>query len=844
MTAERWSQVKSILAQALELPPSERLSFVHQSTTDTEIREEIASLLAASEDAGEFIEQPALAPPAAPAVQFPAPGDRVGIYAIIQKVGEGGMGAVYQALRDDGEFRRLVAVKILKRGMDTDHVLQRFENEKQILAHFDHPHIAKVLDAGITPDQRPFFVMEFYAAQPIDVYCQENRLSIAERLVLFQKVCGAVEYAHRNLIVHRDLKPGNILVTAEGEPRLLDFGIAKLLTDESKLTRAGVHLMTPEYASPEQIRGEPINTSTDIYSLGVMLYEILSGTHPFPSRRSGAFPMVPNDLDLPPKAPSTRVKTLAGKPREASPDLSVLPRGLVSLQRWSGLLRGDLDNIVLKALAPDPARRYQSVEQLSADLDRYQHGLPVSAAGDSFPYLLRKFARRNWLAVSSAALVVLALSIGLTVASYQTQVARRERTRAEQRESEVRQLAQTLIFDLHDAIKTLPGATPVRQELLKKATSALDSLAKGAANRIDLRLELADAYLRLGAVEGSPSESSLGNSRAALQGYMKAKELLDAIPQQSRTPQILGRLADVYDRTGEVLQNLGERAKGNEYMAQSITFREQAAAQQPTSIPAQRSLAIAYFTGSRLAVDTGQYEKAEGLAQRAVKVFQVVYDSNRQSERGRYNLALALKSLAALRSHFQDFRTAVELSKRALELDRLQVQAKPNDSSAKLDLAIDYSELAEAEARLGQNEQAVRDYEQSRTLREELLARDPRNARLKDRAAFINRQEGLLLIDLNRRPEALKLLRRALELQTELLAASKDVERRIRVAESTGALGIWYCADGQRAVGLPMLRGAVEEFQDVDHQKQLSAPDQNMRRFLEERLARYSKAQR
>lgn len=832
MTAERWAQVKAVFAQALELPPAERRAYIEREAVDPEVREEVESLLAASDEAGEFIEQPALAPTPPAGGEFPAPGDRVGIYSIIQKVGEGGMGAVYQALRDDGEFRRLVAVKILKRGMDTDHVLKRFENEKQILAHFDHPNIARVLDAGVTPDQRPFFVMEFYAAQPIDAYCRERKLSIDERLRLFQKVCGAVEYAHRNLIVHRDLKPGNILVSADGEPRLLDFGIAKLLTDEGKLTRAGVHLMTPEYASPEQIRGEPISTATDIYSLGVMLYEILAGAHPFPSRRGGPFPMTPGDLDQPPKAPSTRVKTLLGKGEGEPP---ALPGGLVSLQRWSGLLRGDLDNIVLKTLDPDPARRYQSVEQLSADLDRYLSGLPVTAAGDSFFYLMRKFARRNWLAVSSAALVVLALSIGLTVASYQARVARRERARAEQRETEVRQLAQTLIFDLHDAIKNLPGATPVRQELMKKATVALDSLAKGASNRTGLRLELADAYVRLGNVEGSPSESSLGHNRTALGSYLKAKELLDAIPETERTVSTYARLADVYDRAGEVLTTLGEREKGNDYMARSIAFRERAAALAPGNIPAQRSLGIAYFTGSRLAVDGGSYEDAERLAQRARKAFQTVYDGDPANETSRYNLALSLKSLAALRSHFKDYQGARELSRKALELDQLQVQAKPNDLSAKLDLAIDYSELAEAEAKLGRNEDAVRDYEQSRTLREELLTRDARNARLKDRAAFVNRQEGLLLIDLKRLPEARKLLERAMELEQELARNSSDTGRRVRVAESRGTLGLWHCAAGQQSVALPMLRGAVAVFQELDAIKQLSAPDQSMLRFLQRR---------
>jgi serine/threonine protein kinase len=291
----------------------------------------------------------------------------------VQQVAEGGMGAVYQAVRDDDAFRKLVAVKILKRGMDTDYILRRFENEKQILAHFDHPYIARLLDAGITPDHRPFFVMEFYSGVPLDRYCQERRPSLEARIRLFQKICAAVEYAHENLIVHRDLKPGNILITADGEPRLLDFGIAKLMADDRQMTGLGVRVMTPGYASPEQIRGDAVTTASDIYSLGVLLYEVLTGRHPFPRRTEEPFISSALDLDKDPKAPSTLI-------RNSAPSTDSLPEGVSSARQWSHLLRGDLDRIVLKAMAAEPSRRYRTVDQLSADLGRFLDGLPVSCS--------------------------------------------------------------------------------------------------------------------------------------------------------------------------------------------------------------------------------------------------------------------------------------------------------------------------------------------------------------------------------------------------------------------------------------------------------------------------------
>ena len=299
VTPERWAQIKRVLQGALDLPSAERPSYLdHACGNDTELRLEVESLMAAHAASEGFLDAPAALPSSPPPEHF-APGYTLGKYQIVQMIGEGGMGTVYQALRED--IRKLVAIKVVKRSMHNEFVLSRFANERQILAHFDHPHITKFLDSGLTADGRPYFVMEFIAGRQIDVYCDEHKLSTRQRLNLFLKVCAGVEYAHRNLVVHRDLKPRNILVTEEGEPKLLDFGIAKIIeqdpaTGTASATVTVVRMMTPEYASPEQARGTLVTTSSDVYSLGVLLYELLTGHRPY--RLKGRLPATAWTMDV------------------------------------------------------------------------------------------------------------------------------------------------------------------------------------------------------------------------------------------------------------------------------------------------------------------------------------------------------------------------------------------------------------------------------------------------------------------------------------------------------------------------------------------------------------------
>ena len=444
MTPEQWHQVKEIFHAATELPYEERASFIQQrSSGDLELLHEVKLLLESHDEAEHFIEKPALvsASEILPALDdHSRSGQSIGQYRVVREIGRGGMGVVLLAVRDDDQFEKRVAIKLLRRGMDTEDLLRRFRNERQILASLEHPHIARLIDGGMTEDGLPYFVLEYVEGEPLDKYCDEHRLPTSDRLQIFGKVCAAVQYAHQNLIVHRDLKPSNILVTSEGEPKLLDFGIAKLLDPKLNAytispTATMARLMTPDYASPEQIRGRPITTASDVYSLGVVLYRLLTGHPPYHFADSSPQEIERLVCDTEPERPSTavsRVKAFTtgesvtritpesvSKARQEQPD---------ALRRR---LRGDLDNIVLKAMRKEPERRYSSAAQLAEDIGRYTEGLPVIARKDTFTYRASKFIGRNKVGAAAAAVVLLAILAGLTTSIWQARVARGERAKAE-----------------------------------------------------------------------------------------------------------------------------------------------------------------------------------------------------------------------------------------------------------------------------------------------------------------------------------------------------------------------------------------------------------------------------
>jgi eukaryotic-like serine/threonine-protein kinase len=420
--AERWREVDRIFDAALDRPAGERTAFLDAACAgDPALRQQVERLLAADARQDGFLDRPA-GEMLGLRMDAGVEGQRIGPYRLLRAIGRGGMGAVYLAVRDDEQYERLVAVKILRSGLEDTELRHRFLAERQILARLEHPNIARLYDGGSTEDGRPYLVMELIEGLPVDEYCDRHRLTVDQRLELFRKICAAVQYAHQNLLVHRDIKPANILVTAEGEPKLLDFGIAKQLepaTETDALTRTGLRVMTPSYASPEQVKGQAITTASDVYSLGVLLYELLAGCSPYQvAAGSPPYEIERAINEQQPEKPGTALLR-SGTPTAEAIAASRSNRPAALRRR----LAGDLDTIVLMALRKEPARRYESVARFSSDLERHLQDLPVSARPDTLRYRTRKLVRRHRVAVAAASVVFLlitALVAGLFVQGRRT----------------------------------------------------------------------------------------------------------------------------------------------------------------------------------------------------------------------------------------------------------------------------------------------------------------------------------------------------------------------------------------------------------------------------------------
>ena len=561
--------------QVRELSESERPAFLTKTCDgDEELRREVESLLASEAKAGEFIDRRSLffSAETLPETGVSVPtGQLIGHYRVLREIGRGGMGAVYLAERADRQYEKQVAIKLIKRGMDTDSVLRHFWNERQILAGFDHPNIARLFDGGMTEDGLPYFVMEFVEGVPITKYCEERALPISDRLQLFREVCAAVSYAHRHLVIHRDIKPSNILLTNEGVPKLLDFGIAKILQAEGEAatiaTATGFGVMTPEYASPEQLAGRAVTTASDVYSLGMVLYELLTGRHPYRLESRSPHEIARAITEQEPTKPSTAIAKAENSKFEI---------------RNSKFLKGDLDNITLMALRKEPERRYQSVEQFSEDIRRHLEALPVRAGKDTLSYRAAKFVSRNRALTASAALVVVSLVGGLFATTWQAQRASAEKLRAERRFNDVRQLAHSVLFDYYDAIKGLPGATRARQRLVNDALTYLDSLAAEAAGDPRLQRELATAYERVGDVRGEIYSANLGDTAGALDSYQKALRIREElVAADSHDLNNHRDLAESYTKIGSQFQDTINAARGLEYLRKACALYRQLASEQP-----------------------------------------------------------------------------------------------------------------------------------------------------------------------------------------------------------------------------------------------------------------------
>jgi eukaryotic-like serine/threonine-protein kinase len=662
----------------------------------------------------------------------PLAGLRVGPYEIVREIGRGGMGAVYLATRADDEYKKQVAIKVVKRGMDTEVVLHRFREERQILANLVHPSISSLLDGGTTEDERPYLVMEYIDGEPIDSYCQGRKLAIRDRLRLFRGVLAAVQHAHQNLVIHCDLKPRNILVTPAGEPKLLDFGIAKMLSPDAAVSRTvtSMRQMTPEYASPEQVRGEVLSTSTDVYSLGVILYELLAGRRPYRLIDSGPEELVRLVCREDPPRPSL---TVSPDPAEA-PTLR-LPAGappeVSDPRRRRRELAGDLDNIVMKAMHKEIERRYASVEQLSEDIRRHLEGLPVLARRDSFGYRASKFVRRHRAGVAATALFLVSLVGGIVATAHQARIAGRERAKAQRRFDEVRQLAHSFLFEFHDAIQDLSGATPARELLVKRGLEYLDRLSREADDDPGLVAELAAAYQKVGDVQGRPGFANLGDRNGALASYRKALALRESLPKEAARADAARRdLAVNHDRIGDALLIGGDSAEARESYEEALRIREEIAARGRPDEALERDLARGYQRVADALAAAGDLAGASSSQQKALAI---------QAERGeradadpatRRDLFIGLLKTGNRQVEAGNLTEALALYEKALAIAKSLSEADASSARAKRERAVAEDKVGDALRATGDPSRAAVSYRTALGIREALSRADPRNAEL------------------------------------------------------------------------------------------------------------------
>ena len=787
------------------------------------------------------------------------PDSRLGPYRLIREIGHGGMGTVYLGVRDDDAFQKRVAIKVLKRGIDTDSVVRRFRHERQILASLEHPFIASLLDGGSTADGRPYFAMDYVEGQPIVDYCDTHRLDTSARLALFRDVCAAVQYAHQNLVIHRDIKPANVLVTTDGTPKLLDFGIAKLLNPELggqtlAPTAPGLQLMTPEYASPEQVRGEAVTTASDVYSLGVLLYELLAGRLPYrltsrtpadivrivcesePVRPSTAITQIDRD-PTGPAAPTGEAAAESRTPAESVAATARARRLTVDVDRLRRRLAGDLDNIVLKALSKEPARRYASVDQFSEDVRRHLGGLPVLARKDTWGYRTTKFVRRNRAIVGAGVVTFTVLVAGVVATTWQARVARAERARAEQRFGDVRQLAHAFLFDFHDAIADLEGATPARKLVVTKGLEYLDRLAADAGDRVDLRRELAAAYVKVGDVQGRPFSPNLGDTAGALASYRKAIGLYESLTGDAARDDVTRRgLAHAYmrlsdslaaagntseslslaqkslaierelsshpgappearralvashSRVGDMLAATGNVTAALEHRRTALAIMEAVAAAAPNDVANIRQLGVAYHKlgnnlGNPNAPNIGDTAGALAALERSAEIFRAGAAQHPDNALLRRNHAIAESNAADVLFAMQRVDEALVRERRSLAVYEAQAAADPANATAQNSLAVAYSKIAVLLHAQGQTVGGLAWQERATAIHSRLVAADPRSSDMRQQLASDFNREGTLQAALGMREPSLANHARAVAITRELSAANPgDYEMRFAVA--------------------------------------------------------------
>jgi tetratricopeptide (TPR) repeat protein/tRNA A-37 threonylcarbamoyl transferase component Bud32 len=889
MTPARWRQVEELFNKALAVPTGQRRAWLEESCAgDDDLHRTVLEMLEADEGppiTGSPIEG-AIHQAASSVLERDGIGAvprRLGAYEILREIGSGGMSTVYLATRADDQYRKQVAVKMIHRALAKDSTLERFLQERQILANLDHPYVARLIDGGAASDGRPYLILEYVEGEPITTYCVRNKLGINDRCRLFVRVCEAIAYAHQNLIIHRDLKPGNILVSTDGIPKLLDFGIAKLMdeqdTTRDPITRAATSLMTPEYASPEQVRGQPATTATDVYSLGAVLFEILSGERAQPVGSA---------------SPTEMVRVICER--------EVTKPSRVSKERIST----DLDNIVLKAMEKDPRRRYGSVEQMADDIHRYLDNLPVKARGNSPLYVMRKFMVRHWIPAAAMIVTIAALAGGTVMARREAAEAVRQRDRAEaervraehaaneaqqqrqnaqlsaaeanqQREraskrfEQLRTLIHRFLFEIDEAVMDLPGTSSARRLVAKTALEYLDGMSKENAGEPALRRDLAVAYERVADLQGSSTRASLGDREGALATYAKALALRRSGPlnsAQARRELILlyeniGMLEGRANRADAVrtfkegmklasgqwkddplvsrayaaiLYQSGHHAANSQEALRSFSEAEKIYTRlidqnhnEPTDT--RVALALTQMQLGQHLVRGGDFAKGIPTLHRSVATLDEQVRQDEVNTRYRRNLGVAMNVLGSAYldrtgGTHRNFDQALHFMNRSRQLFEKMAAEDPANRTVEMDLIRATANVGRAHSGFDKWEEATRYYSEALAKLEPLIRLNPNNRTMLDESAGYLMEIGTADFRLGNLDQADVRCRRAGEIWSDLYAkGSNNKFHHFNSALAVRRLGDIALARGNRDEARLLYQRALGVFEE------LSAADRNISMF-------------
>ena len=729
LEAELWQRTKAVVADAIERPAHERRAFVRQASAgDPALMREVEELLAAAGVATSPLDEPPAELMLEALEQRLAGawvGRTLGAYRLLSLIARGGMGEVYLGERADGQYEQQVAVKVMRADADQALALQPFWAERRILASLDHPNLAKLLDAGVTDEGAPWFVMELVQGAPIDAYCDERGLGVDDRLRLFVTVCQVVAYAHGRGVVHRDLKPSNIHVRDDGTVKLLDFGIAEQLwaaPADDQGAEGSHRVLTPEYASPEQIRGETATPASDVYSLGVVLYRLLARTSPYASDDGLSRAICEQDPPLPSQAVDVRLE---------------------EARRLKRQLRGGLDAVVMKALHKSPAQRYASAAELADDLSRHLQGQAVLAQGHAWRYRLSRFLRRHRVVLSASLLV---LGVGATAAAYEAYEAHRQKVRAEQHFADVRKLATVMLRDLQKAVAPLPGGTAARQMIVQNALDSLRRLGVEARGDAELQIELAGGYRSIGDIQGRPYSSNLGDPKSARESYDRGialvKDLVDnpKLAEPTRA-HAAAALAQLYQRKGTLLASQDDDAEAEPLVARGVELMDQLAATgrlDPELRPVHAAMHSQLAQVQRFADKAGPFFKSLETARRLYLALLASHPDDETAASG-----LATTYLEEGTYYFErdeeaaTLQLAIAAFRRALELQAPVVQKHGDDARLRRNFAAHHANLAAALMRARQPREAADAYRQAVQILSELSERDPSSAQLRAERAIV-----------------------------------------------------------------------------------------------------------